>query len=57
MSPLVVAIGVVAGLAWGFVADRLAARWPAHADGAIRLLDWRTVAQCTASLHSKLHHM
>jgi leader peptidase (prepilin peptidase)/N-methyltransferase len=27
----------------GFVADRIAARWPAHEDGSIRAIDWRTV--------------
>jgi prepilin signal peptidase PulO-like enzyme (type II secretory pathway) len=32
----------VAGLLWGFAADRLAARWPEHEDGAIRKIDWRT---------------
>jgi leader peptidase (prepilin peptidase)/N-methyltransferase len=31
------------GLAWGFAADRIAARWPAHEDGSIRKLDWRTI--------------
>lgn len=31
------------GLAWGFVADRIAARWPAHEDGAVRAYDWRTL--------------
>lgn len=31
-----------AGLAWGFVADRIGARWPAHEDGSVRPLDWRT---------------
>ncbi|MFI5291580.1 MAG: prepilin peptidase [Candidatus Limnocylindrales bacterium] len=30
------------GLVVGFAADRLAARWPAHADGVIRPMDWRT---------------
>ena len=30
------------GPAWGFVADRIAARWPAHEDGSIRAIDWRT---------------
>jgi leader peptidase (prepilin peptidase)/N-methyltransferase len=30
------------GLAWGFAADRIAARWPAHDDGSIRPVDWRT---------------
>lgn len=37
-----VALAVVAGLAWGLASDRIAARWPAHDDGAIRRLDWRT---------------
>lgn len=36
-----IAFGVL-GLAWGFVADRIAARWPAHEDGAVRRIDWRT---------------
>ncbi|MEP6640118.1 MAG: A24 family peptidase [Chloroflexota bacterium] len=35
--------GAALGLAWGFVADRIAARWPAHDDGAIRRVDWRTL--------------
>ena len=30
------------GFAWGLGADRLAARWPAHDDGATRAVDWRT---------------
>jgi leader peptidase (prepilin peptidase)/N-methyltransferase len=30
------------GAVWGFAADRLAARWPAHEDGSIRPIDWRT---------------
>jgi leader peptidase (prepilin peptidase)/N-methyltransferase len=39
-----VVIGVLAlvGAAWGFAADRLAARWPQHEDGSIRPIDWRT---------------
>jgi leader peptidase (prepilin peptidase)/N-methyltransferase len=32
----------VAGAVWGFASDRLAARWPAHEDGSIRPIDWRT---------------
>jgi leader peptidase (prepilin peptidase)/N-methyltransferase len=32
----------LAGLAWGIGSDRLAARWPAHEDGSIRGVDWRT---------------
>ena len=32
----------LAGAGWGFVSDRLAARWPPHEDGSIRPIDWRT---------------
>ena len=32
----------VVGAAWGFVADRIGARWPAHEDRSIRPIDWRT---------------
>jgi len=40
-----VLIGIaVAGALWGFASDRLAARWPAHEDGSIRPIDWRTPA-------------
>jgi leader peptidase (prepilin peptidase)/N-methyltransferase len=39
---LLVAIAGLAGLGWGFGADRLAARWPAHEDDSIRPIDWRT---------------
>jgi leader peptidase (prepilin peptidase)/N-methyltransferase len=35
-------IAGLAGLAWGLASDRLAARWPAHEDGSIRPVDWRT---------------
>ena len=38
-SPIVAAL---VGAAWGFASDRLAARWPAHEDGSIRAIDWRT---------------
>ena len=38
---LVVLFGM-AGLGWGVAADRIAARWPAHEDGSVRGLDWRT---------------
>lgn len=34
--------GAILGLAWGLASDRLAARWPAHEDGHIRPIDWRT---------------
>jgi leader peptidase (prepilin peptidase)/N-methyltransferase len=33
----------VAGLAWGVVADRISARWPAHEDASFRRPDWRTL--------------
>lgn len=36
------ALAALLGLGWGFLADRLAARWPAHEDGAVRPVDWRT---------------
>ena len=42
-------VGAVVGGVFGFGADRLAARWPAHADGAIRVIDWRTVAVTATS--------
>ena len=35
-------IAAILGLAWGFASDRIAARWPAHEDGSIRGIDWRT---------------
>jgi leader peptidase (prepilin peptidase)/N-methyltransferase len=34
----------LAGALIGLAADRLAARWPAHADGHVRAVDWRTAA-------------
>ena len=43
-----VLIAGAAGLAWGIVADRIAARWPTHEDGSIRAVDWRTVAVAIA---------
>lgn len=30
------------GVAWGLLADRIAARWPSHEDGSVRPPDWRT---------------
>lgn len=41
LTPLVLVLAVI-GAAWGFAADRIAARWPAHEDGSIRPIDWRT---------------
>jgi len=32
----------IAGLVWGIAADRIGARWPAHEDGSVRKIDWRT---------------
>ena len=39
-SPLVLLLAILGG-AWGFAADRIAARWPAHEDGSVRPIDWR----------------
>jgi leader peptidase (prepilin peptidase)/N-methyltransferase len=36
------ALAGIAGAAWGYSSDRIAARWPAHEDGSIRPRDWRT---------------
>jgi leader peptidase (prepilin peptidase)/N-methyltransferase len=41
LTPLAVVLGLLGG-AWGFIADRIAGRWPAHDDGSIRPIDWRT---------------
>jgi leader peptidase (prepilin peptidase)/N-methyltransferase len=38
-----VVVGALLGGLIGVVADRLSARWPPHADGAVRRLDWRTL--------------
>jgi leader peptidase (prepilin peptidase)/N-methyltransferase len=48
MDGVAIAIAAVAGLGWGVVADRIAARWPAHEDGSVRPVDWRTVAVALA---------
>ena len=42
MTWLPVAIAGLFGLAFGYAADRLAARWPEHEDGSNRARDWRT---------------
>ena len=39
---VLIGLAALAGAAWGFASDRLAARWPAHEDGSIRRIDWRT---------------
>ena len=41
--PLAIALAV-AGALLGYLADRLASRWPAHEDGTVRTVDWRTAA-------------
>jgi leader peptidase (prepilin peptidase)/N-methyltransferase len=38
-----VVAGALLGGLIGFVADRLSARWPPHADGRVRGFDWRTI--------------
>lgn len=43
----VVVVGAI-GLVWGLIADRIAARWPAHEDGGSRPVDWRTIAVAVA---------
>jgi leader peptidase (prepilin peptidase)/N-methyltransferase len=40
--PLMLVFGGL-GAVWGVVSDRLAARWPAHKDGSVRRIDWRTL--------------
>jgi leader peptidase (prepilin peptidase)/N-methyltransferase len=50
LTPIAIALGIL-GAAWGFIADRIGARWPAHDDGAVRPIDWRTpVAVVTGAL-------
>jgi leader peptidase (prepilin peptidase)/N-methyltransferase len=41
VEPLAVVFGVC-GAIWGLVCDRIGARWPAHEDGSVRHVDWRT---------------
>ncbi len=41
---IAVLVAALAGAAWGAVADRIGARWPAHDDGLVRAVDWRTAA-------------
>jgi leader peptidase (prepilin peptidase)/N-methyltransferase len=41
MTPLGALFGLT-GLFLGLLADRVAARWPAHDDGLVRARDWRT---------------
>jgi len=39
-----VVVAAIVGALWGFAADRIAARWPAHEGGLVRPVDWRTPA-------------
>ena len=41
ITPLTIVLGL-AGLVFGLVADRIAARWPAHEEDVVRPVDWRT---------------
>lgn len=41
ITPLAIALAAL-GAGWGFLADRIGARWPAHEDGHVRPIDWRT---------------
>ncbi len=41
IEPFGLVLGLV-GVAWGLLADRIAARWPPHEDGSVRPPDWRT---------------
>jgi len=41
MEPLALVFGLC-GAVWGVASDRISARWPAHEDGSVRRLDWRT---------------
>jgi leader peptidase (prepilin peptidase)/N-methyltransferase len=48
-DPALLIVGGAAGAVWGAFADRLSARWPAHVEGAVRPVDWRTIAVIIAS--------
>ena len=50
LTPIAIVLGIL-GAAWGFVADRIGARWPVHDNGSVRPIDWRTpVAVVTGTL-------
>jgi leader peptidase (prepilin peptidase) / N-methyltransferase len=40
--PVLAILAGAIGLGWGYLSDRLAARWPEHEDGTNRRVDWRT---------------
>jgi leader peptidase (prepilin peptidase)/N-methyltransferase len=44
-----VVVGAFLGGLIGLVSDRLSARWPLHADGSVRGLDWRTIVVTLAA--------
>ena len=41
MESLALVLGLC-GAVWGVASDRISARWPAHEDGTVRSVDWRT---------------
>ena len=49
IEPIGIVAGALAGGVYGLVADRLAARWPRHADGHVRPLDWRSAVMAGAA--------
>jgi leader peptidase (prepilin peptidase)/N-methyltransferase len=48
VSPSVIVLAILGALL-GLAADRIAARWPVHADGAVRPTDWRTAVVTAGS--------
>jgi leader peptidase (prepilin peptidase) / N-methyltransferase len=48
MGGLTWVVAAAVGTAWGLLADRVAARWPAKPDQAVRAVDWRTGAVAIA---------
>jgi leader peptidase (prepilin peptidase)/N-methyltransferase len=50
-TPFVIG-GLLVGALIGLVADRIASRWPAHPDAAIRPVDWRTAVVVAAGAAS-----
>ena len=48
VNPSVIVLAILGALL-GLTADRIAARWPVHADGAVRPTDWRTAVVLSGS--------
>jgi leader peptidase (prepilin peptidase) / N-methyltransferase len=46
--PIAALVAAVFGAVFGVASDRLAARWPAHEDGRVRPVDWRTIVVAVA---------